>query len=107
MAKNKFDKEKVSLVSDNDVPCSFVLFDSEKTYDIRNNRKKWWQCPKCGGNIEFDSMTEDFDDSLGENQFITVYSWECDECSAHGGVYAAVNPLYISIDQDEEDSDED
>lgn len=103
MAKNKFDKEEISVVSNGDVPGSFVLFESEKAYDIRNHRKNWWQCPKCGGDINFDSMTEEFDDSIGENQFITVYSWECEECGAHGSVYATVNPLYISIDQEEDE----
>ena len=102
MAENKFDKEKISIVSDADVPVSYVPFTVEKMYDIRNQRKNWWQCPKCGGSIEFESYDEHFDDSIGENQFITVYSWECVECGAEGSVYAAVNPLYISIVQEEE-----
>lgn len=76
MAENKFDKEKISMVSDADAPVSYVPFTGEKMYDIRNHRKNWWQCPKCGGSIEFECYEEQFDDSIGENQLNTVYSWE-------------------------------
>lgn len=101
MAKNKFDKEKITTISDYDVPGSFMVFGDEKIYDISEKHEFWWKCPKCGGNISFDSNVEEFDEELGENQFITVYSWDCEDCEAHGSIHAVVNPLYISIEQDE------
>lgn len=53
-------------------------------YNVKEKRSAWWQCPKCGGNVTFASMDESFDEELGENQFYTVYSRECEECEAHG-----------------------
>lgn len=103
MTENIFDKEKISLVNREDIPNSYVTWnDNRKTYDIREKRERWWQCPKCGGNISFDSCDQDFDESLGENQFFNIYSWSCVECKATGSTYAVVNPLYISVDQDED-----
>ena len=103
MAENKFDKEKIPTVESDAVPMSFNVWGNETVYNVKEKRSAWWQCPKCGGNVTFDSMDESFDEELGENQFYTVYSWECEECEAHGSVYAAVNPLYISIDQEDDE----
>ena len=103
MAENKFDQENIPEVGTDDVPSSFQLFGTEKAYNIKESRGVWWQCPKCGGNIAFESMDEGFDEDLGENQFFTVYSWNCEECGAEGSVHAVVNPLYISINQDNEE----
>ena len=102
MAENTFDKENISTVDNYELPSSYMVWGDEKrTYDIKENRGRWWQCPKCGGNISFDSCDEGFDEELGENQFFTIYSWNCTECGATGSVYAVVKPLYISIEQDE------
>ncbi len=106
MAMNVFDKENVSKVNNEDLPVSYGFFgDDGTTYDIGKNRKKWWRCPRCGGSISFGTMEEEFDECIGENQFVTVYGWDCTECSAHGTTFAVVNPLYISIEQDD-DADE-
>ena len=45
MAENKFDKEKISIVSDADVPVSYVPFTGEKctTYETTG---------KIGGNAQ-------------------------------------------------------
>ncbi len=103
MAENKFDKGKIPTVESDAVPMSFNVWGNETVYNVKEKRSAWWQCPKCGGNVTFDSMDESFDEELGENQFYTVYSWECEECGAHGSVYAAVNPLYISIEQEDDE----
>ena len=103
MAENKFDKEKILTVDSDAVPMSFIVWGNETVYNVKENRSIWWQCPKCGGYVTFDSMDEIFDEELGENQFHTVYSWECEACEAHGSVYATVNPLYISIEQEDDE----
>lgn len=46
---------------------------------------------------------EEFDEDIDEKQFITVYSWDCEDCDAHGSIHAVVNPLYISIEKEDED----
>ncbi len=106
MEENKFDKDNINIIAENDIPSSFMVFENEKVYDIKENRENWWKCPKCGGNISFDSMVEDFDESIDENQFTTVYSWECEDCGAHGNVFAVVNPLCISIEEDDYENEE-
>ena len=106
MAKNVFDKENVSKVNEDDLPSSYFLFGyGENTYDISENRAKWWRCPKCGGLISFGTLIEEFDEGIDENQFVTVYGWDCTECSTHGTTLAVVNPLYTSIEKDD-DADE-
>ena len=101
MENNVFDKENISKVDSYELPSSYLLFgDDGTTYDISKNRAKWWRCPKCGGSISFDSMDEEFDEDIGEGQFVTVYGWDCTECGAHGTTFAVVNPLYITIEQD-------
>jgi len=52
------------------------------------------------------NYVEEFDVSLGDNQFITVYSRECESCGATGSVYATVNPLYVSIEENDEENEE-
>ena len=98
MEENKFDKENISTLSSCDVPGSLMVWDNQTVYDIGEKRGVWWQCPKCGADIIFDSMDEGFDEELGENQFFTIYSWNCEECGAEGNVHAVVNPLCISVD---------
>jgi len=103
MAENKFDKEKIPTVESDAVPMSFNVWDNETAYDVREKRGIWWQCPKCGGNFTFESMDEGFDEDLGENQFFTVYTWNCEDCGAEGSVHAVVNPQYISIVQEDDE----
>ncbi len=102
MSENKFDKEKIEVVNENETPRFF--WDNEKVYNIKGANQVWWQCPKCGDNITFDSIVEEFDYASDEKQFITLYSWNCESCGAEGNVYAAVNPLYISIIQNDEEN---
>ncbi len=100
MENYKFNEENIRIANRDDVPDSYIVLEDEIVYDIRDNQNKWWVCPKCGDDIFFDSIDETFDDSVGENQYITTYSWRCGECDAHGSVCATVNPLYISIESD-------
>jgi len=104
MAENKFDKEKIPTIESDDVPMSFNVWGNKTVYDVREKRGAWWQCPKCGSGISFDSNVDEFDEDLGENQLTTTYSWWCEECGAQGSIFTVVNPLYISIEQaDDED----
>ena len=107
MAENKFDKDNINIAAEDELPDVCMFWDAEKVYDIKDNREVWWQCPKCGSSISFDSNVEQFCEDLGENQFTTEYSWYCEECGAQGGVFAAVNPLYIVMEQSEDNEDED
>lgn len=103
MSTNKFDEENIPTVDSCDIPSSFNIWNDEPVYDVKEKRGIWWQCPKCGGNIIFDSIDEGFDEELGENQFFTVYSWNCEDCEAEGSVHAVVNPQYISINQEDDE----
>ena len=51
MSENKFDKEKIDVIHNDVLPKTFMAFDNEKVYDIRQKRNAWWKCPKCGGNL--------------------------------------------------------
>lgn len=102
MEENKFNQD-IKVISGDELPRSFMLWGNEKVYDVREKCQHWWSCPKCGGDISFDSCDEGFDEELGENQFFTVYSWTCEECGAEGSVHAIVNPMYISVMQEEDE----
>ena len=105
MLENKFDKENINIANKDDIPGSYMVLKNEKVYDIRENRKAWWRCPKCCGCLFFDSIEENFDESIGEHQFVTIYAWECQECDAHGTTFAIVNPLFTSIEDNLSDED--
>lgn len=108
MAENKFDKEKIEIVENKNnteilVPKFFC--DNEKVYNVKDAKQVWWKCPKCGSYITFDPILEGFDYGSKEKQFSILYSWICESCEAEGNFYTVVNPLYISIKQNEEDED--
>ena len=110
MSENKFDKEKIDVVHNDDLPKTFMAFDNEKVYDIRQKRNAWWKCPKCGGGIEFGCMDfvddEVLIDGVTENQLIGFFTWYCGCCDAEGSVHTALNAQYISIVQEDDEDDD-
>ena len=101
MAENKFDKENILVPAEEELP--FMVEVGEKVYDIKDNRKVWWQCPKCGSDITFYFNEVDSNENFSEEQLTTMYPWWCDTCAAQGAIFAVVNPLYISLEPNDEE----
>ena len=110
MAENKFDKEKIPTIDSCDAPSYFLVWDNEKVYDIRKKRNAWWQCPKCGGEVEFGCMSfinnEALIDGVMQKQMIGFFTWSCLCCDAGGRVDTVLDPQYISIVQEDDEDDD-